>query len=70
MRVIKRIFAIGTLLTVLILPAKVSRITQSKVFVVTPNGNEWSYRADSPDLQVGDRLIIEFSENGEILNAW
>lgn len=70
MRVIKRIFAIGTLLTVLILPAKVSRITQSKVFVVTPDGNEWAYRAKSPNLKKGDKIIIAMSKEGEILNAW
>ena len=58
------------IITVIILAARVTRVTQTAVYVVTPNGNEWSYRADSPDLQVGDRLIIEFSENGEILNAW
>ena len=58
------------IIAVIFLAARVTRVTQTAVYVVTPNGNEWAYRADSPDLQVGDRLIIEFSENGEILNAW
>ena len=58
------------IITVIILAARVTRVTQTAVYVVTPDGNEWTYRADSPDLQVGDRLIIAFSEKGEILNAW
>lgn len=65
-----KVFKMAVIIAVLILTVRVTHVTETEVRVVTPDGNEWAYRAKSPNLKKGDKIIIAMSKEGEILNAW